>query len=188
MTTPTDATADAGPVAYDLDTAHSSAYFSIRHLMIAHVRGQFPTLTGSLILDKDQPANSHVDITINVNSLQTGQAARDEHLKGADFFDAAQYPTIAFRSKSVSPTADGQVHIVGDLTLRGVTKEITLASTGSAEEVKDVWGGRRVGFTAQTQIQRADFGLSWNAPLETGGFVLGDNVDITLEVQFVRKS
>jgi polyisoprenoid-binding protein YceI len=166
---------------------HSGAHFSIRHLMIAHVHGHFTGISGTLTLDKSNPANSEVDVTVDINSLQTGQTARDEHLKAADFFDAAQYPTMTFRSKSITPK-EGHMHIVGDLMLHGVTKEVTLDTTGSSDEVKDVWGGQRVGFSAQTKINRSDFGISWNAPMETGGFVLGEEVTVILEVEFIRKA
>jgi polyisoprenoid-binding protein YceI len=172
---------------YQLDGAHSSARFSVRHLMIAHVHGSFSGLTGTLVLDTDTPASSTVSVEIDVDSLSTGQPDRDTHLKSADFFDAAQYPKITFVSTDVEITESGG-KVSGNLTVHGVTKAVTLNVDGNTDEIKDPWGNLRVGFTAATKIKRSDFGLTWNAALETGGVAVSDEVNVTLEVQFVKQA
>ena len=175
-------------VSYSLDPAHSSAHFSVKHLMISTVRGEFTALTGSLQLDPARLDASHVDATIDVNSIHTGQPDRDTHLKSADFFDAATYPTITFVSKTTTKVSDEEATVTGDLTVHGVTKEVSLKVEGGLQEVKDPWGNLRLGFSAQTKIKRSDFGLVWNAALETGGVMVGDDITITLDVQFVKQS
>jgi|SRR5579862_6590240 len=173
---------------YQLDPAHSSAHFSVRHMMIATVRGQFSGLRGALEYDPASPENSQVDITIDVNTISTNEAQRDNHLKSADFFDVEKYPTMSFRSKSVTDLKNGRGQVVGDLTMHGVTKEVLLDIDEISPEVKDPWGNLRVGFNAHTKLKRSEYGLHWNAALETGGVMVSDEVNVTLDVQFTRSS
>jgi polyisoprenoid-binding protein YceI len=156
--------------------------------MITTVRGEFTAISGSLQIDATQPETGHVEAIIDVNSVHTGQPDRDTHLKAADFFDAATYPTITFVSKSITRTGDEEATIVGDLTLHGVTKEVTLKAEGSLQEIKDPYGNLKLGFTAQTKIKRSDFGLTFNIPLEAGGVAISNDVSIILDTQFARNS
>lgn len=171
---------------YQLDPAHSSAHFSVRHMMIATVRGQFSGLTGTLKYDPARPEIAEVDVTIDVNSITTNEPQRDTHLKNADFFDVEKYPTMTFRSRSVTDLQGGTGRVVGDLTMHGVTKEVVLDIDEASPEVKDPWGNMRVAFNAHTKIKRSDFGLTWNSVLESGGVMVSDDVNVTLDVQFTR--
>lgn len=184
----TETAAESGVITYNLDAAHSSARFSVRHMMISHVRGDFSGLSGTLQFDPQNPEASRVEVNIDVNTINTGQPDRDAHLKSADFLDAAQFPTIRFVSTAARKTTDEEGTLTGDLTIHGVTKSVTLKVEGSLQEAKDPWGNMRLGFTAETKIKRSDFGLTYNAALETGGILIGDDVAITLDVQFVRQS
>lgn len=183
-------TAEAAPATgiqtYQLDPAHSSAHFQVRHMMIATVRGQFSGLSGTLKFNPAQPEIAEVDVTIDANTVSTNEPQRDAHLKSADFFDVEKYPTIAFKSRSITDLKNGTGRVVGDLTLHGVTKEVVLDIDEGSPEVKDPWGNLRVAFNAHTKIKRSDYGLTWNAALETGGVMVSDEVNITLDVQFVR--
>jgi polyisoprenoid-binding protein YceI len=156
--------------------------------MISTVRGEFAAVTGSLTIDADNHNASHVETSIDVNSIHTGQPDRDTHLKSTDFFDAATFPTIEFKSTSVFKTTDDEATVNGDLTMHGVTREVALKVEGELNEVKDPWGNLRLGFTAQTKIKRSEFGLTWNAALEAGGVMVGDDITITLDVQFVKSA
>jgi polyisoprenoid-binding protein YceI len=179
--------ATAGAVqTYSLDGAHSSAGFSVRHMMIAKVKGTFSQLSGTLTLDPTHKEDAQVDVDIVVASISTGSPERDAHLKTGDFFELDAYPTIKFVSTRVDIADNGDVRLVGNLTIRGVTKEVTLAVDGTTDEAKDPWGNYRLGFEATTKIKRSDFGLNWNAALETGGWLVGDEVDINIDAQFVR--
>jgi polyisoprenoid-binding protein YceI len=170
-----------------LDGAHSSAEFSVRHMMIANVRGEFREISGTLQLDEKNLEDSSVNVTIKTASVQTNEAKRDEHLKSPDFFDVENYPEITFHSTKWEQRGEDELAIRGDLTIHGVTKEVVLKAEGPTEEVKDPWGGTRIGFSAKTKINRKDFGLGWNVALETGGIVVGEDVTIRLEVQFVKQ-
>lgn len=172
---------------FDLDPSHSSASFSIKHMMIAKVHGAFEKLSGTLMLDHTAIEKSVVDITIEAASINTREAARDTHLKSADFFDVEKFPTITFKSKSVSGST-GELKVTGDLTIHGVTKEVVLEVEGPSAELKDPWGNIKIGASATTKIKRKDFGLTWNAAIEAGGVLVGDDVNITLEVQFTKKA
>lgn len=172
---------------YQIDPAHSSAQFSIRHLMISNVRGEFTRMTGTIVFDKEDPANSKVDVNIDVSSINTREAQRDTHLKSADFFDAEKFPEIVYRSKEVI-AGHGDLKVRGDLTIRGVTREVILDVEGPTPESKDPWGNQRIGASATAKLNRKDFGLTWNAALETGGFMVGDEVKITLDIQAVRQN
>ncbi len=170
---------------YAIDGAHSKAQFSVRHMMVSNVRGEFAKMKGSIDYDEKNPAAIRIDATIEVASINTGEPKRDEHLKSPDFFDAAKFPVIRFLSKNVRKTAGG-LAVTGGLTIRGVTKEVVLQVEGPSPEVRDPWGNLRRGATATTKINRRDFGLTWNAALETGGVVVGDEVAITIDVEATR--
>ena len=171
---------------WEIDPSHSSANFSVRHMMIAKVHGGFNRLSGSLRLDQSDLAKSSVDAVIDASSIDTREPKRDEHLKSADFFDVQKFPSITFKSKSFRRDG-GDFQVVGDLTLHGVTREVALAVEGLDSEMKDPWGNVKIGASARAKIKRKDFGLNWNAALEAGGVLVGDDVAITLDVQFVKK-
>lgn len=171
---------------WEIDPAHSSANFSVKHMMIAKVHGGFTKLSGSLRLDRSNPSKSSVEAVIDANSIDTREPKRDEHLRSADFFDVQKFPSITFKSKQVRPDGDGLL-VIGDLSLHGVTREVTLAVEGLDSEMKDPWGNVKIGASATTKIKRKEFGLNWNAALETGGVLVGDDITISLDIQFVRK-
>ena len=171
------------PGVWNIDASHSSAGFTVRHLMVSKVRGRFDTIAGSITVAEDR-LQSRVDATLDASSVNTSDANRDGHLKSPDFFDAENFPTITFATTSV--TASGEDYMLtGDLTIKGVTKPVglTLEFNGVAG---DPWGGTRAGFSAETEINRKDWGLEWNAALETGGVVVGEKVKIQLEIEAVR--
>ncbi len=178
----------ASAVTYTIDPAHSGAGFKIRHLMVAYFRGGFSGVTGTVIFDPVNPANTKIDASIDATTLHTHDVKRDAHVKAGDFFDVEKYPTINFVSKRVVPDGKYQWKVTGDLTLRGVTKEITLDVESAPAEAKDPWGNLRSGASAETTIKRSDFGLSFNAPLETGGFMLSDEVHIHADVELIKKA
>jgi polyisoprenoid-binding protein YceI len=170
---------------YKIDPAHSTAHFVIRHMMITNVRGNFTGLAGTVVYDAANPAASSVEVDIDANTLSTGDANRDGHVKSADFLDVAKYPTIVFKSKSVTESG-GDLNVTGDLTIHGVTKEVVLKVEEPTGEQKDPWGNLRIGASGTTKIKRSDFGLTWNAALETGGIMLGDDLKIELEVSLIK--
>lgn len=171
--------------AYEIDPAHSSAQFSVRHMMVSNVRGHFTKISGIIKYDSANPASSSVEATIDAASIDTRDSQRDAHLKSADFFDVEKFPTLTFRSKRIELHSGGGT-IVGDLTIHGVTREISLDSEKPTPENKDPWGKYRIGVSATTKLSRKDFGLTWNAALETGGVLVGDEVKITIDVEGVR--
>lgn len=171
---------------WNIDATHSHAEFKVRHLMISNVRGSFPKVTGVLTLDEAAPAKSSVTVTIEVASIETRDAQRDAHLKSADFFDVEKFPTMTFQSTKVTVAAAGTGTVEGELTIRDVTRTVVFAVEGPTPATKDPWGNLRVGVEATTQISRKEFGLTWSAPLEAGGVMIGDEVTITLEVEFVK--
>jgi polyisoprenoid-binding protein YceI len=173
---------------YDIDPAHSSAHFSVRHMMISNVKGEFTKVSGTVTFSADNLADSKVEATIDVASLHTHDEQRDAHLKSADFFDVAKYPEIKFVSKSIEPHGQGEYKMKGDLTIHGVTKEVTLDVEGPTPEVKDPWGNTKAGATATVKINRKDFGLVWNVALEAGGVLVGEAVSISLEVELTRRA
>lgn len=170
---------------WNLDTSHSRVAFSVRHLGISNVTGEFSGVTGSGQFDGKNLDKAKVDATIDVNTINTRDAKRDAHLKAADFFDAAKYPTMSFHSKRFRAMAGGKFSLTGDLTMHGVTKTVVLDGVSTAA-VKDPWGNTRVGATATTRVNRQDFGLTWSKALETGALVVGNDVDITLDLEFVQ--
>jgi polyisoprenoid-binding protein YceI len=174
-------------VVYQIDSTHSAAHFSVRHLMVSNVRGEFTRLAGTLAYDAANPANSSLEARVEVASINTRDAQRDTHLKSPDFFDVEKFPELIFRSKQV--TKDGSAwKLTGDLTIHGVTHEVTLDVDGLTPEVKDPWGGYRIGASAETKIRRKDFGLNWNMALEAGGVVVGDEVKISIEIEAMRQA
>lgn len=173
---------------YEIDASHSSAGFSVRHLMVSNVKGQFNKVTGTLSYDAKDLAKSSVQAVIDVNSIDTNEPKRDEHLKSPDFFDAKNHPNITFKSKKFAKAGKDKLKVTGDLTIRGVTKEVVLDVEGPTAAVKDPWGQTKMGATATTKVNRQDYGLKWNQALETGGVVVGDDVKITLELEFTQKA
>ena len=183
------ATTTSNPAAlttWKLDPAHSHAEFKVKHMMISNVKGSFNGLTGTLTEHPTDKTLSSIEASINVNSVNTGDAQRDAHLKSADFFDAAQFGTMTFRSTRVQPNGDGGYNVTGDLTIHGQTRQQTFVVDGPSAPGKDPWGNTRIGLSATTKINRKDYGLSWNAALETGGILVGDDVNITIEAQFIK--
>jgi polyisoprenoid-binding protein YceI len=171
---------------YTIDPTHSSVRFSIRHMMVSNVRGAFTGVKGTIVHDTDNQANSRVEAEIDVNSINTHDEARDAHLKSADFFDAEKYPTIKFVSKKVEKVGGDEYKITGDLTIHGVTKQTVLTVDEVSPEGKDPWGNIRIGASAKTKVNRKDFGLTWSAPLETGGVLVGDEVKLEFDVEAVK--
>jgi len=171
---------------WNIDPVHSVVEFKVKHMMISNVKGHFSKVSGTLTYDEATPEKSSVEATIDVSSIDTRDAQRDGHLKSADFFDAEKFPNITFKSTNVKSTGAARGMVEGDLTIHGVTRKVALNVEGPTEPGKDPWGNTRIGVTATTKISRKDFGLIWNAALETGGVLVGDEVTITLDVQFVK--
>ena len=172
---------------WEIDSAHSGAHFSVRHLMIATVRGEFRKVTGTLNMDEKDISKSSVEAVIDTTTIDTREERRDNHLKSADFFDVAKFPTITFKSKSVTRQAEGKFKVAGDLTLHGVTKPVILDVEGLTNQVKDQRGNIKTGALATTKINRSDFGLTWNRAVETGGVVVSDEVGIIIDLELVKK-
>jgi polyisoprenoid-binding protein YceI len=171
---------------WNIDPAHSAAEFKVKHMMISNVKGHFAKVTGMLTLDEYDLSHSRIDAKIEAASLETRDAQRDAHLKSADFFDVEKFPALAFQSTEIRLVKDGELAIEGNLTIRDVTRKVVFFAEGPTPPAKDPWGNTRVGVSATTRISRKEFGLSWNAALESGGFLVGDEVTITLDVQFVK--
>src|SRR5512133_567144 len=184
--TPTLTTTETKTTTWNLDPVHSIAEFKVKHMMISNVKGQFAGISGVLNLDENDIGNSRVQATIDASSINTRDAQRDAHLKSADFFDVEQFPTLSFRSTRLKRTGDDDLALTGDLTIHGVTREVVLKVEGPTPPAKDPWGNTRIGLSATTKINRKDYGLTWNAALEAGGILVGDEVTITLDVQFVK--
>ena len=170
---------------WEIDPRHSTAQFSVRHMVISNVRGEFLKLAGKATYDPKNLKASNLEAMIDVSSITTRDAKRDTHLKSPEFFDAAKFPTITFKSRSFSKNRAG-LNILGDLTMRGVTKPVTIAVEGPSQEIKDSLGKQRIGASAMLKLNRKDFGINYNKVLETGGVIVGDEVSITLDVQLVR--
>lgn len=187
-TTVTAATQSSKPTQWNIDPAHSAAHFSVRHLMISNVRGEFTKISGSALVNSADHTKSSVEITIDAASINTREPQRDEHLRSADFLDVAKYPTLTFRSKRIEPLGPEEFKVTGDLTIHGVTKEVTFDIEGPTPPVKDPWGNVRAGITAAAKINRKDFGVAFNALTETGGVVVGDEVKITIEAELIQQA
>jgi polyisoprenoid-binding protein YceI len=179
------ATSTPASTTWNIDPVHSSAEFKVKHMMISNVKGSFSGLSGVLTEHAVDSTLSSVEASVPVATISTGDAQRDGHLKIADFFDAEKYPTLDFKSTQVVRKGDAY-EVTGDLTVHGVTKPVTFAVDGPSAPGKDPWGNTRIGLSATTKINRKDFGLGWNAALETGGFLVGEEISITLEVQFIK--
>jgi polyisoprenoid-binding protein YceI len=172
---------------YQIDPSHTNANFSVKHMMISKVHGGFEKVSGTFNYDAKNPEASKVDVEIDVNSISTREPQRDAHLKSADFFDVEKYPTIRFNSTRFVANGD-EMKITGDLTIHGVTQSVVLDIEGPTAEHKDPWGNTKIGLSGTTKIKRKDFGLTWNAALETGGFLVGDDISISLDVQLVKQN
>ncbi len=168
---------------WNIDPEHSSVGFKVRHMMVSNVKGEFGKFSGVVDIDDKNIADSKVNVTIDTTSINTGVAKRDDHLKSADFFDVAKYPTMTFVSRKVTKAGNDRIKVHGDLTLHGVTREVVLDVEGPSAEAKDPWGNLRRGASATTKINRKDFGLTWNKAVETGGVLVGDDILITLEIE-----
>jgi polyisoprenoid-binding protein YceI len=184
-TVSTSVPASAEAPRWTLDASHSHVSFAVRHMMIANVRGEFGAVSGEATYDPAQPENSRISVSIDVASINTREAKRDAHLRSADFFDAETYPTLTFVSKSVREKGAG-LEVKGDLTIRGTTREVTLAVEEITPTFADPWGNLRVGAQARTKIRRSDFGMRWNAALEAGGVLVGDEISIQIEAELMR--
>jgi polyisoprenoid-binding protein YceI len=171
---------------WNIDPAHSAAEFKVRHMMISNVKGQFAKVTGVLNFDESDVTKSYVEAAIDATSINTREEQRDAHLKSADFFHVEQHPTLSFKSTHIRQKRDGELTVAGDLIIRGTTRNVVFTVEGPTPPAKDPWGNTRIGLAATTKVNRKDFGLTWNAALETGGILVGDEVTITLDVQFVK--
>jgi polyisoprenoid-binding protein YceI len=179
------AIAQAG--SWDLDPAHTEVGFKIRHMMVTNVRGVFHDVKGTLKFDAVDPSKSSIDVVIQAVSIDTGIEKRDNHLRSPDFFDVEKFPTLTFNSTKFDKVADGVFKVTGNLSIHGVTKEVVLDVEGLNQQVVDPWGGTRMGAFATTKINRKDYGLTWNKALEAGGWLVGDELTINLEVELVAK-
>ena len=179
-------TTEATTTTWNIDPVHSSAQFKVKHMMISNVKGEFNAVTGALKLDGADITNSRIEASIDAATINTRDAQRDTHLKSGDFLDVEKSPVLTFQSTRVSKTGDSELAVEGDLSIRGVTRNVVFEVEGPSSSTKDPWGNTRIGLSATTRINRKDFGLTWNAALETGGILVGDEVAITLDVEFVK--
>jgi len=173
---------------WDLDPAHSSVQFSVRHLMVSNVRGEFGKLSGNVQGDEADPTHAKLEAEIDAASVNTRIEKRDTHLRSADFLDVAKYPKITFVSTKIEPGSAGHVKVSGDLTLHGVTRPVVLDVEGPTPEMKDPWGKTRAGAQATTKINRKDFGIAWNQTLDAGGVAVGDELTITIDVEATKRT
>src|ERR1700756_4321943 len=171
---------------WNIDPAHSVAEFKVKHMMIANVKGHFSKVTGVLVHDESDRTKSRVEATIEAASIETRESQRDTHLKSADFLHVEKFPTLSFKSTDIKVADDGELKVQGDLTIRGVTRKVTFAVEGPTPPTKDPWGNVRIAISATTKSNRNDYGLTWNAALETGGILVGEEITITLEMEFVK--
>jgi polyisoprenoid-binding protein YceI len=176
----------AGASTWQIDPAHTSAQFAVRHLMVSTVRGTLGKVTGAVNLDETDPTKSSVEASVDATGIDTREPKRDQHLKSPDFFDVAKYPTISFKSKKVTKVSDTKYQVTGDLTMHGVTKEVVLDVEGSPKPFRDPFGNLRIGGVATTKLNRQDFGIQWNKSLDGGGVVVGDEVSVTIDVEVIR--
>jgi len=170
-----------------IDPDHSNAQFKVKHMMIATVRGDFPEVKGTVLLDEADPSKSVVDVSIATAGLDTGVEKRDQHLKSPDFFEVEKFPAMTFKSTSVKKNGDGKLAVTGDLTIRGITKSVVLDVEGPSRQIVDPWGNTRIAATGETLVDRKDFGLTWNKNLDGGGIVIGDEVKIAIEVELIKQ-
>jgi len=175
----------AGTTTYKIDPRHGSAQFAVTHLMISKVRGEFHAVNGTVIVDDSDITKSSVEVTIDASTIDTREPDRDKDLKSAHFLDVAQYPTMTFKSTKVENGAAGHLKITGDLTIHGVTKSVVLDVTAPKSPIKDPWGLQRTAVSGTTKINRQDFGLTYSPTLDNGGLVVGNEVEITLDVEMI---
>src|SRR6202163_3927063 len=180
--------ASAATSTWQIDPAHSAAQFSVRHLAISTVRGAFSKVTGTVIYDDKDVSKSTVNVTIDVSTVDTREPARDKDLRSDHFFDVDHFPTITFKSTRVEQVSPGKLRVTGDLTIRGNTKQVVLDVDGPTAPVKDPWGNQRAAVNATTKINRQDYGVKWNATMDNGGVVVGDEVSINIDAEMVQKS
>jgi polyisoprenoid-binding protein YceI len=171
---------------YQIDPAHSTAGFTVRHMMVSNVSGAFTKMSGTVEYDPNKPAQSRIEAVIEAASVDTRNEKRDADLRSPNFFDSASYPTITFRSKNIEKAGDGRLRVMGDLTIRGVTKEVVLDVEGPTPEIQ-AQGAFRMGASGATRINRQDFGIKWNRALDNGGVVVSDEVRINIEVELMRR-
>lgn len=172
---------------WQLDTAHSTIQFGVKHMLVATTRGKFTDYTVDAAIDETDVARSVATVTINAASIETGDSGRDSHLKSPDFFDVERFPTITFASKRLEPKKDGEFRLVGDLTIRGITREVVLDAEVAAPS-KDPFGAVRAGISAEGKVNRKDFGLTWSAPVEAGGIVVADTVKLTIDLELNKQN
>jgi polyisoprenoid-binding protein YceI len=182
------APAAAQSTTWTIDSAHSLAEFTVRHMMVSNVKGAFAKMTGTANWDGRNLGTASVNVVIDAASVDTREPKRDAHLRSADFFDVEKFPTLTFKSAAIEAAGPGKARMTGDLTIRGVTKTVTFDVTGPTPEIKDQGGNSRIGASATTIINRKDFGLVWNRALDAGGVVVGDEVRISIEVELIRKA
>ena len=173
---------------YQIDPQHTGVHFKVRHMMISNVKGEFSRVKGCVEFDPSNTAASRIEASMDAASIGTREPDRDRHLRSPDFLDVARYPAITFRSTSISSAGANSFHVFGDLTIRGLTRKVALKVDSLTPEIKDPDGLWRRGATAEAIIDRKDFGLTWNAALESGGFLVGDDVEITIDVELIRKA
>jgi polyisoprenoid-binding protein YceI len=171
---------------WNIDPVHSTAQFKVKHMMISNVKGEFTKITGKLELDQSDITKSHVEAFIDATTINTREPDRDTHLKSADFLDVAKFPNLSFKSTQISKKGEGELSVEGDLTMHGVTRKVVFEVEGPSASTKDPWGNTRIGLSAATRVNRKDFGLNWNTVLEAGGILVGEEVPISLDVQFIK--
>jgi len=171
---------------YQIDPTHSGVHFSVRHLMISTVRGSFAGVKGTIVHDSDDPTATTIEAEVDVHTIATNDVKRDEHLKSPDFFDAAKYPTMIYKSTQVTKGTAADYTVAGNLTLHGVTKPVTLKVEEVSEAMTDPYGKTRIGVTAKGKLDRSDFDLAFNMPLDTGGVVIGDEVKMEFDIQMIK--
>ena len=171
---------------WNIDAAHSSVGFKVRHLMVSNVKGVFGKVAGVINIDDQDVTRSHASVTIDTTSVDTGVPKRDTHLRSAEFLDVAKFPTMTFVSTSVARDGEGRLKVTGDLTLHGVTRSVVLNVEGPSQVAKDPMGNLRRGASAETKINRKDYGLNWNKAMETGGVLVGDDVNISIEIEVIK--
>lgn len=180
--------ASAATTTWKIDPAHTAAQFAVKHMMISTVRGEFKGVTGTVIWDDQDVTKSSVDVTIDAKTVSTGEEKRDQDLRSANFFEVEKFPTMTFKSKKVESAGAGKLKITGDLTMHGVTKEVVLDVDGPSGAIKDPWGNTRAAANATAKLNRQDFGVKWNANMDGGGVVVGDTVNITIDMEMVKQA
>jgi polyisoprenoid-binding protein YceI len=180
-------TAPDAAQAWDVDPSHSSANFKVRHLMVSHVRGELGPVAGAVWLDDQDITRSRIDVSIDARKIATRDDKRDEHLRSADFLDVANHPTVTFKSTRVERAGGDDLRVTGDLTIRGMTRSVTLTVEALAPAVTDPWGNTKRGATAHAKIHRKEWGLQWNVGLEAGGVLVGEEVSIEIEVELLKR-